>query len=90
MTPPPASRTTKSTRRTTKSNGATMSESTASPVPHDVSVLDLDRLVDGWHHDPHSILGPHVEDGVVTIRVLRPAAESVTIMRTASTGLAPR
>jgi len=25
-------------------------------------VLDLDRLVDGWHHDPHSILGPHVDD----------------------------
>ena len=57
-----------------------MSETTPSPVPHEVSVLDLDRLVDGWHHDPHSILGPHLHGPVVTIRVLRPGAESVTVV----------
>ncbi len=55
-----------------------MSQTSPSPAPHEVSVLDLDRLVDGWHHDPHSILGPHLHGPVVTIRVLRPAAESVT------------
>ncbi len=55
-----------------------MSDPTPSPAPSEVSVLDLDRLVDGWHHDPHSILGPHLAGPVVTIRVLRPGAESVT------------
>ena len=57
-----------------------MSQSPTSPAPREVSVLDLDRLVDGWHHDPHSILGPHVEGGVVTVRVLRPGADSVTMV----------
>ena len=52
----------------------------AVPAPREVSVLDLDRLVDGWHHDPHSILGPHAEAGVVTVRVLRPGAEAVTVV----------
>jgi 1,4-alpha-glucan branching enzyme len=42
-----------------------------------VATADLDRLVDGWHHDPHSILGPHPHDGTVTLRVLRPMAEEV-------------
>ena len=57
-----------------------MSQTTPDASPRDVSVLDLDRLVDGWHHDPHSILGPHLDDGVVTIRVLRPGADSVTVV----------
>jgi len=63
-----------------------MSQTTPEAVPRDVSVLDLDRLVDGWHHEPHSILGAHLDAGpdlgskVVTIRVLRPRAESVTIV----------
>ena len=48
------------------------------PVP--VSILDLDRLVDGWHHDPHSILGPHRNGSVVTVRVLRPGAEGVRLV----------
>ena len=46
-----------------------------------VTLDDLDRIVDGWHHDPHSILGPHpTADGRVVIRVLRPDAESVTLV----------
>ena len=57
-----------------------MPQTPPDPVARDVSVLDLDRLVDGWHHDPHSILGPHLDAGVVTIRVLRPDAESVTVV----------
>ncbi len=48
------------------------------PIP--VSVLDLDRIVDGWHHDPHSILGPHAGTDSITIRVLRPGAGSVTVV----------
>ena len=50
-----------------------MTQTTTGPAPREVSVLDLDRLVDGWHHDPHSILGPHADGDVVTVRVLRPA-----------------
>ena len=49
-------------------------------APVEVSVLDLDRLVDGWHHDPHSILGPHAGAGSVTVRVLRPGAEHVELV----------
>ena len=54
--------------------------STNAGTPSPVSVLDLDRLVDGWHHDPHSILGPHLQASVVTIRVLRPGAEAVHLV----------
>ncbi|MEV0970269.1 1,4-alpha-glucan branching protein GlgB [Microtetraspora glauca] len=39
--------------------------------------MDLDRLAGGAHHDPHSILGAHLERDGVTIRVLRPLAEKV-------------
>ncbi len=41
---------------------------------------DLRRLVEGDHHDPHAILGPHPHGGGVTIRVLRPWAERVTVI----------
>jgi 1,4-alpha-glucan branching enzyme len=39
-----------------------------------VATAELDQLVRREHHDPHSILGAHLEDGGVTIRALRPAA----------------
>ncbi len=45
-----------------------------------VAIGDLDRLVDGWHPNPHEILGPHLFKGEVTLRVLRPMAESVTVV----------
>jgi len=45
-----------------------------------VSTTELDLLVRGEHGDPHTLLGPHVENGVVTIRVLKPLAESVTVV----------
>jgi len=51
-------------------------------MPAPISPEELDRLVGGWHHDPHSILGPHVHDGIVTVRALRPHAESVTVITT--------
>lgn len=44
------------------------------------SLADLDRLVDGWHANPHDILGPHLHGGAVTVRVLRPMADSVTLV----------
>ena len=51
-------------------------------MPAPISPEELDRLVGGWHHDPHSILGPHAHDGIVTVRALRPHAESVTVITT--------
>ncbi len=47
---------------------------------------ELDRLVDGHHHDPHAVLGPHLHDGAVTLRVLRPWAESVTAITSGADG----
>lgn len=41
---------------------------------------DLDRLVGGAHHDPHSILGAHPGDGGVTFRALKPLAERVQVI----------
>ena len=46
-----------------------------------VSIADLDRVVDGWHYNPHGILGPHpAGDGRTVIRVLRPGADAVTVV----------
>ncbi|MEP6817588.1 MAG: 1,4-alpha-glucan branching protein GlgB, partial [Marmoricola sp.] len=38
---------------------------------------ELDQLAVGEYGEPHNILGPHVEDGHVVVRVLKPLAESV-------------
>ena len=56
-------------------------------MPAPISHEELDRVVGGWHHDPHSILGPHPHDGMVTVRALRPGAEGVTVIT--STGHYP-
>ncbi len=50
------------------------------PSPVKVSTADLDRLVDGAHHEPHAILGAHPKRDSVTVRVLRPFADSVTVL----------
>ncbi len=49
-------------------------------TPFPVLEVDLGHLVDGSHHQPHGILGPHIHDGSVTVRVLRPLADSVTVI----------
>ena len=56
-------------------SGAASAAKAAKPIP--VDRVDLDRLVDGAHHDPHTLLGPHVGKRGVTLRVLRPMAEAV-------------
>jgi 1,4-alpha-glucan branching enzyme len=56
-------------------NTPAQAQHTAVPVDRE----QLDRLVNGTHHDPHKILGPHLGDGTVTIRVLRPFAAGVTV-----------
>jgi len=45
------------------------------------SIADLDRVIDGWHHDPHAVLGPHVVGDHIQIRVLRPNAEHVWLVQ---------
>ncbi|UFU02104.1 1,4-alpha-glucan branching protein GlgB [Ruania suaedae] len=45
------------------------------PVPEEV----LDRVAAGTHHGPHDVLGPHLHDGVLTIRTMRHLATAVTI-----------
>jgi 1,4-alpha-glucan branching enzyme len=51
-------------------------------VHHDTVDLhllgEIDRLVAGQHHDPHSILGAHATTHGVVIRALRPLATAVT------------
>ncbi|MGK4583043.1 1,4-alpha-glucan branching protein GlgB [Kitasatospora sp. HPMI-4] len=40
---------------------------------------EIDRLLRGEHHDPHSLLGAHVTAEGIAIRVLRPFAERVVV-----------
>src|ERR671934_1045280 len=44
----------------------------------DLSLGEIERIVAGQHHDPHSILGAHPGPDGVIIRALRPLAETVT------------
>ena len=45
-----------------------------------VSLADYQRLRDGAHFDPHSILGAHIEARGLTIRTLKPDARSVSVV----------
>src|ERR1035441_7619140 len=47
-------------------------------VTDQVARDEIDRIVGGVHHDPHSILGAHPGPGGVTVRALRPLAATVT------------
>ena len=46
--------------------------------PLDTSTLA--QIIAGEHGDPHAVLGAHSYDGAVTVRVLRPLAESVAVV----------
>jgi 1,4-alpha-glucan branching enzyme len=46
--------------------------------PADQLSGEIERIVAGQHHDPHSVLGAHLGPDGVTIRALRPLATSVT------------
>ncbi|GAB3424844.1 1,4-alpha-glucan-branching protein [Flindersiella endophytica] len=50
----------------------------------EIAAEELQRIVDGEHHDPHQVLGPHRGSDGVTVRVLRPMAERVTVLDGAS------
>ena len=63
-----------------KAAKATKATAPAAPTPAPVGVDELQRLVEGRHHDPHSVLGPHPHAGGVTVRTLRPWATSVVVV----------
>jgi 1,4-alpha-glucan branching enzyme len=44
----------------------------------ELSLGEIERIVAGKHHDPHSVLGAHPGPDGVVIRALRPLAKSVT------------
>src|SRR5437588_11783777 len=50
-----------------------------------IATQELDALVRREHSNPHAVLGAHPSDGGVAIRVLRPAAQSVTVRLNGST-----
>jgi len=46
----------------------------------DLSTGEIERLVSGQYHDPHSILGAHHDGDTVIVRALRPLADSVEVV----------
>jgi 1,4-alpha-glucan branching enzyme len=58
-------------------NTTTTTHSPSAPAG-ELSLGEIERLVAGQHHDPHSVLGAHPVSKGVTIRALRPLAASVT------------
>ncbi len=45
-----------------------------------VATAELDAIARGVHQDPHRVLGPHLDAGTLTVRVLRPLADSVEVL----------
>src|SRR4051812_19867576 len=52
----------------------------AAVQPAPVAKEEVQRLIGGAHHNPHSILGAHLDKGKLTIRTLRPDATAVTVL----------
>ena len=48
-------------------------------MPNGVDNTILHDIANGTHHEPHSVLGPHLGPDGVTVRVLRPMATAVEI-----------
>src|ERR1039457_904308 len=44
----------------------------------ELSLGEIEQVVAGHHHDPHSVLGAHPGPDGVTVRALRPMAQTVT------------
>jgi 1,4-alpha-glucan branching enzyme len=56
-----------------------MTEPTAGQADR-ISHDEIDRIVGGTHHDPHSVLGAHPGPDGVIVRALRPLAATVTVV----------
>jgi len=50
------------------------------PTARPVATAELDAIARGTHQDPHRVLGPHLDGGALTIRVLRPLADAVEVL----------
>lgn len=50
------------------------------PEPAPVATEELDAVVRGVHQDPHRVLGAHLHGDTLTIRTLRPLADSVELL----------
>src|ERR1035438_1196245 len=46
----------------------------------ELSLDEIEQVVAGHHHDPHSVLGAHPGPDGVVVRALRPMATSVTLL----------
>src|ERR1039457_2107776 len=46
----------------------------------ELSLGEIEQVVAGHHHDPHSVLGAHPGPDGVTVRALRPMAKTVTLV----------
>ena len=57
-----------------------MVQSSVAPPSMSINEAELKRFLHLRHHDPHQILGPHVNDEGLTIRAFRPDAQSVEIV----------
>ena len=57
-------------------SGGTSQAPELSEVSHD----EIDRIVAGTHHDPHSVLGAHHSQAGTVVRALRPLATSVAVV----------
>lgn len=54
-------------------------------MPRAIEPSLLAEVAAGLHHEPHAVLGPHVEDDGVIIRVLKPGALAVSLRTTDGT-----
>ena len=64
----------------------TTPETPAAPSPRPVATAELDAIARGVHQDPHRVLGPHLDGRTLTVRVLRPLADSVEVLVADATG----
>jgi len=57
----------------------TIGQGTVNPCPPDRQTVD--RVLGGAHHDPHAVLGAHPHPDGTVVRVLRPHADEVEVVR---------
>jgi 1,4-alpha-glucan branching enzyme len=56
-------------------------ETSPQPAPsQQISHAEIGRIVDGMHHDPHSVLGAHPDPAGTVVAALRPLAASVAVI----------
>ncbi len=61
-------------------HGASADQEKRPPASLLVEDADLERLVSGAHHDPHSVLGAHPHGDHTIVRALRPDAVGVVVL----------